>query len=661
MSLDPKKLIAKISEVEMSNIFQLVLDNEDFTTGFSTSLTAILTKIPQPSKTLGIYHLNLEGGPFQLKPDDDNYLAYDGLMKVTDNFLRRLSKQIKNADILWADLSYPQINSHRGEGEHEIRSLMPFHKTEGIDPLDFLKKEAGNLQERDLSAAMKQRYYFWNPKSLPILKETAQQGELFVPQWLMELKGKGSFRPDFQGIDRIYGRLNKVTAVKNFEGRSISMMADGHDIGIEVIGGPHDLRLSAREVGYFMTKAARKVQGVFTTTFGDEAKNKRNYENLRTMVASLCIDARDLVDKAASSSTNEEFTRLKQNSLLMHRKDLVEGHKERLAKGKESLANVDGLMMFYKGEIMAEMMSSPEYAESKSLNEDVIYSMFEHVIYDGDMSRWKEGTSEWSDFNDTERNLMLQVLPKITRKMQKAVAEAQKKAFVDSSPLSDEEAQRLTDATDVRSADLTRLGLIESPKYKMSESKKKEITDRLFNFHKMTNGATTTLKTVGMSNKKKLRACASRRGFIALNNSDTSSTFYHEMTHHLEFSHKWIYEAGQAFLLDKIGKKIETKTLSALKKQRYMKKWGITDASSVRITTGYSRNEVAWNADVSGPYLAKEYSDNSSEVITMTIQDLLCEDEESFKRFMEQHRDYPDEVAFAAGLLKQLQEGKKAA
>jgi hypothetical protein len=256
---------------------------------------------------------------------------------------------------------------------------------------------------------------------------------------------------------------------------------------------------------------------------------------------------------------------------------------------------------------------------------------------------------------------MLQVLPKITRKMQKAVADAQKKNFIDSSPLSDEEAQRLTDATDVRSANLTRMGLVASPKYKMSESKKKEITDRLFNFHKMTNGVATSLKMVGMSNKKSLRACASRRGFIALNNSDTSSTFYHEMTHHLEFSHKWIYEAGQAFLLDKVGKKFETKTMSALAKQRYMKKWGITDASSVRITTGYSRNEVAWNADVSNPYMGKEYSDNSSEVITMTMQDLLCEDEKSFKRFMEQRRDYPDEVAFAAGLLKQLQEGKKAA
>jgi hypothetical protein len=661
MSLDPKKLIAQISEVKMSNIFQLVLDNEDFNTGFSTSLTAILTKIPQPSKTLGIYHLNLEGGPFQLKPDNDNYLTYDGLMEITDHFLRRLSKQVKNADILWANLHYSQINSHRGEGEHEVRALTPFHKTEGIDPLDFLKKEAGNLQERDLSAAMKQRYYFWNPKSLSTLKEAAQQGELFVPQWLIELKGKGSFRPDFQGIDRIYGRLNKVTAVRNFESRPISMMADNHELGIEALGGPSDTMLSARKVGYFMTSAARQVQGVFTTTFGDEAKNKRNYENLRTVVASLCIDARDLVDEAGSAATHEEFTRLKQNSLLMHRKDLVEGHKERVAKGKESLSHVDGLMVFYNSEIMAEMMSSPEYAESKRLNEYVISSMFEHAIYDGDLSKWKDGTSEWIDFNLTERNLMLQVLPKITRKMQKAVAEAQKKAFVDASPLSDEEAQRLTDATDVRSADLTRMGLIESPKYTMSESKKKEITDRLFNFHKMTNGTTKTLKMVGMSNKKKLRACASRRGFIALNNSDTSSTFYHEMTHHLEFSHKWVYEAGQAFLLDKIGKKFETKTMSSLEKQRHMKKRGITDASSVRIRTGYGRDEVAWNADVSNPYMGKEYSDNSSEVITMTMQDLLCEDEKSFKRFMEQRRDYPDEVAFAAGLLKQLQEGKKAA
>ena len=76
--------------------------------------------------------------------------------------------------------------------------------------------------------------------------------------------------------------------------------------------------------------------------------------------------------------------------------------------------------------------------------------------------------------------------------------------------------------------------------------------------------------------------------------------------------------------------------------------------------TGYRKDEKVFdtNDGVSHAYLGKDYEgQQASEVVTMCLQSLLCEDMESFKHYMEQAVRFPDEVAFAAGLLMEIQEG----
>ena len=172
----------------------------------------------------------------------------------------------------------------------------------------------------------------------------------------------------------------------------------------------------------------------------------------------------------------------------------------------------------------------------------------------------------------------------------------------ESSPISEGQAQEWVD-NNVHVADnaLARLKRSKNCPYKDVKSIKEDIKE----FYRLTGGKLGRIKIITKGNG---RATAHRQtGEIAVDSDFSKKTLFHEMGHHVEFGNLAISRAAQHYRKERAGdaKLMPLRTLSH---------------------RGYKSNEFAYPDGFFDPYVGKHYSDGSTEVISMGLQQLSSTD-----------------------------------